>query len=163
MTVDLSVFIKEMNQNMNIRALFVAKLECFLFCCADELEVIHKLSYSEEISDPQELNSATAGDLTSTDTSIDSGLPPADMSHLVAESANQDSFLIDSSSSPSPPMGVLSLPEESLPAQAESLVEDHATPSPVDLIPTSHADGNESADAALQDAPDGEHEESRVE
>ncbi|RVE61606.1 hypothetical protein OJAV_G00172260 [Oryzias javanicus] len=129
----------------------------------DELEVIHKLSYSEEISDPQELNSPTAGDLTSTDTSIDSGLPPADMSHLVTESANQDSFLIDSSSSPSPPMGVLSLPEESLPTQAESLVEDHAIPSPVDLIPTSHADGNESADAALQDAPDGEHEGSQVE
>uniref|UniRef100_A0A8C8DM09 Golgi reassembly stacking protein 1a n=1 Tax=Oryzias sinensis TaxID=183150 RepID=A0A8C8DM09_9TELE len=127
----------------------------------DELEVIHKLSFSAENGDPQELNSPAAADLTSTDTSIDSGVPPVDMSQLVTESANQDSFLIDSSSSPSPPVGVLSLPEEALPTQAESLVQEHATPSPVDLVPASCADGSESA--VLQEAPDGVHEESHVE
>lgn len=83
------------------------------------------------------------------------------MSQLVTESANQDSFLIDSSSSPSPPVGVLSLPEEALPTQAESLVQEHATPSPVDLVPASCADESESA--VLQEAPDGVHGESHVE
>ncbi|XP_072220710.1 Golgi reassembly-stacking protein 1a [Leuresthes tenuis] len=95
-------------------------------------------SSTENQSEPLELSSQGALDLSaslaSTDTLSDSGIPLAETSHLLPESADQQSLLIESS--PSPPIGVLSLPEE------PSVPADSPCPSPVDLTSTSA--GNES-------------------
>ncbi|XP_038156356.1 Golgi reassembly-stacking protein 1-like [Cyprinodon tularosa] len=66
--------------------------------------------------------------LTAPDTLSDSGVAPAETSSLCSESADPQSFLIESSGSPSPPLGVLYLPE------------DPPGPSSLDLIPTPAAD-----------------------
>ncbi|XP_047224215.1 Golgi reassembly-stacking protein 1-like [Girardinichthys multiradiatus] len=74
--------------------------------------------------------------LTAPDTWSDSGVPPAETSLPCPESPDLQSFIIESSGSPSPHLGVLSLPEDSL----HLSTEDPPCSSPVDLIPTSAAD-----------------------
>uniref|UniRef100_A0A3Q2E9T2 Golgi reassembly stacking protein 1a n=1 Tax=Cyprinodon variegatus TaxID=28743 RepID=A0A3Q2E9T2_CYPVA len=78
----------------------------------------------EHVSHAAELTAS----LTTPDTLSDSGVAPAETSPLCSESADPQSFLIESSGSPSPPLGVLSLPE------------DPPGPSSLDLIPTPAAD-----------------------
>uniref|UniRef100_A0A3B5BH96 Golgi reassembly-stacking protein 1-like n=1 Tax=Stegastes partitus TaxID=144197 RepID=A0A3B5BH96_9TELE len=91
-------------------------------------------------TEPQELSSLAALDLTSTlaptETLSDSGDPPAEPSDLLAESSDLQSFHIESSNSQSPPPGDTSLPVESLDPPAEDLPD----PSPIDLIPSPAAD-----------------------
>ncbi|KAM4552360.1 Golgi reassembly-stacking protein 1a isoform 2-T2 [Odontesthes bonariensis] len=105
----------------------------------EELEDSALLSSStENQSEPLEHSSQGALDLsvslTSTDTLSDSGLPPAETSHLLPESADQQSLIKESS--PTPHTGA-ALPEEpSVPA------DDSPCPSPVDLASASA--GNES-------------------
>uniref|UniRef100_A0A1A7XWY7 Golgi reassembly stacking protein 1 n=1 Tax=Iconisemion striatum TaxID=60296 RepID=A0A1A7XWY7_9TELE len=71
----------------------------------------------------------------------DSGVPPAEISHLASESTDQQSSLNESSYSPSPPVATLSFSEDSLhPAELSVPVEEPPCPSPDDLIPTSSAD-----------------------
>ncbi|KAM4728191.1 Golgi reassembly-stacking protein 1a [Anableps anableps] len=91
-------------------------------------------SSAENQSELQEHVSHAAVEITASliapDTWSDSGVAPAETS------ADLQSFVIESSSTPSPPLGVLSLPEESL----QPSTEDPPCPPPVDLIPTSAAD-----------------------
>lgn len=81
--------------------------------------------------EPQELNSWAAKDFTSAvasaDILSDSGVPAIEPSHLVTQSTHLQSFNIESSGSPSPPMGVLSV--ESLdPRESCTLAEDFPPP-----------------------------------
>ncbi|XP_008284198.1 Golgi reassembly-stacking protein 1a [Stegastes partitus] len=105
----------------------------------EELEDSVLLSSSDQ-TEPQELSSLAALDLTSTlaptETLSDSGDPPAEPSDLLAESSDLQSFHIESSNSQSPPPGDTSLPVESLDPPAEDLPD----PSPIDLIPSPAAD-----------------------
>ncbi|KAM6919075.1 Golgi reassembly-stacking protein 1a [Xenentodon cancila] len=94
---------------------------------------------AESGSEPQELSSPSPVDLTgpldSTATWSDSDVPPTETSPLVTESTAQETSLNESSSSPSPPMGVLSLSEDLLqpPTESSIFTEDP----PADLISTS--------------------------
>ncbi|XP_044074423.1 Golgi reassembly-stacking protein 1a isoform X2 [Siniperca chuatsi] len=128
----------------------------------EELEDSVLLSSSaDNQADPQELSSQAAMDLTSalasTDTLSDSGVAPAEPSHLVTESTDLPGSLCESSDSPSPPpMGALSLPE-SLEPPAEPTVpaEDPPYPSPVDLLQSSAVNepmADESPSQAVEDA-----------
>ncbi|XP_041848251.1 Golgi reassembly-stacking protein 1a [Melanotaenia boesemani] len=127
----------------------------------EELEDSVLLSSStENQSEPQELSSLAAMDLTAavtaTDVGSDSDIPPAETSHLLTESIDPQSLLNESSNSPSPPMGVLFLPEEP-PVPAE----DPPCPSPVDLIPTSAANelaADYSLPQVIEDAQVSSHE-----
>uniref|UniRef100_A0A671Y6Z9 Golgi reassembly stacking protein 1a n=2 Tax=Sparus aurata TaxID=8175 RepID=A0A671Y6Z9_SPAAU len=110
----------------------------------EELEDSVLLSSStENQTDPQELSSQAAMDLTSAlasnDTLSDSGIPPAEPSHLLTESTDEPVSLCESSNSPSPPMGALSPLVESPEPPAEPPVpaEDPPCPSPVDLLQSS--------------------------
>ncbi|XP_070774601.1 Golgi reassembly-stacking protein 1a [Enoplosus armatus] len=113
----------------------------------EELEDSVLLSSSaDDQTDPQEQSSQAAMDLTSfhasTDTLSDSGIPAAETSHLVTESADLPGSLCESSDSPSPPLGSLSLPESpeppaEPPAEPTVPAEDPPRPSPVDLLQSS--------------------------
>ncbi|XP_070700633.1 Golgi reassembly-stacking protein 1-like [Pempheris klunzingeri] len=112
----------------------------------EELEDSVLLSSStDNQTDPQELSSQAAMDLTSAlasnDTLPDLGVPPAETSHLVTESIDPPVDLCESSHSPSPPVGELSLPGESPEPPAEPPVPatDPPCPSPVDLLQSSSA------------------------
>lgn len=100
-------------------------------------------SSTENQTDPQELSSQAAIDLTSAlasnDTLSDSGIPPAEPSHLLTESTDEPVSLCESINSPTPPMGALSPLVESSEPPAEPSVpaEDPPSPSPVDLLQSS--------------------------
>ncbi|KAA8578430.1 hypothetical protein FQN60_016326, partial [Etheostoma spectabile] len=107
----------------------------------EELEDSGLLSSSADShSDPQDLSSQAAMDLTSalasTDTLSDSGVTPAEPFHLVTDLPGS---LCESSDSLSSPMCELSLPVESLESPAEPSVpaEVPSCPSPVDLLQSS--------------------------
>ncbi|XP_074506477.1 Golgi reassembly-stacking protein 1a [Sebastes fasciatus] len=111
----------------------------------EELEDSVLLSSSADSqADPQELSYQAAADLTSAlasnDTSSDSGVPPAEPSHLVAESTDPPGSPCEPSVSPSPPIESLDPPaaEPSVPA------EDPPCPSPIDLLQSSDAAVDES-------------------
>ncbi|XP_075953466.1 Golgi reassembly-stacking protein 1a [Anarhichas minor] len=102
----------------------------------EELEDSALLSSSvDSQTEPHELSSETATELSSalasTDTLSDSGVPPAELSHLVTESTDPPGSLCESSDSPSPPPRDLSPPE---PPAAEPSVpaEDPPCTSPAD-------------------------------
>uniref|UniRef100_A0A1A8CFU4 Golgi reassembly stacking protein 1 n=1 Tax=Nothobranchius kadleci TaxID=1051664 RepID=A0A1A8CFU4_NOTKA len=104
----------------------------------EEVEV----SGVEEMEDSVQLSS-NLEDLAvaSPDSWSDSGVPPAETSHLTSESTDQQSSLNESSFSASPPVAALSLSEDSLhPAELSVPAEEPPCPSPVDLIPASSAD-----------------------
>uniref|UniRef100_A0A8C6LWI3 Golgi reassembly stacking protein 1a n=1 Tax=Nothobranchius furzeri TaxID=105023 RepID=A0A8C6LWI3_NOTFU len=101
-----------------------------------------KVSGVEEMEDSVQLSS-NLEDLAvaSPDSWSDSGVPPAETSHLTSESTDQQSSLNESSFSASPPVAALSLSEDSLhPAELSVPAEEPPCPSPVDLIPASSAD-----------------------
>ncbi|XP_026169230.1 Golgi reassembly-stacking protein 1a [Mastacembelus armatus] len=81
-------------------------------------------STADNQTEPQELSSQAAVDftsaLTSTHVFCDSGVPPAETSHLVTESTRLQSSLFESSESPSPPIGVSSLNPAAEVAEADS-------------------------------------------
>ncbi|XP_068423291.1 Golgi reassembly-stacking protein 1a isoform X2 [Clinocottus analis] len=140
----------------------------------EELEDSVLLSSSADSqTEPQELSSLTAAELSSplasTDTLSDSGVspaevppaevPPAELSHLVTESTEQPGSLCESSDSPSPPTPDLFLPVESPPeppaAEPSVLVEDPPCPTPVDLSQSSAVDdppADESPAQVVEDA-----------
>lgn len=131
-------------------------------CCAEELEDSVLLSASTEShqSEPPELSSQAAMDLTaaltSTESWSDSGIPPAEP----FPSSDLQSFLIESRDSQSPPS---SLPVESLdpPAEPSLPAADLLCPSPVDLISSPAADESAADDSppqAAEDAPGSEEE-----
>lgn len=112
--------------------------------------------------EPQELSSQAAADLTSalasTDTLSDSGVPPAEPSHVITESTDLPGSPCEPSFSPSPPMPVESLDppaaEPSVPA------EDPPCSSPVDLLQSSAAADELTAyDSPAQAIGDGPAEE----
>lgn len=117
-----------------------------MFCISrhtEELEDSALLSSSADSqTEPHELSSETATELSSalasTDTLSDSGVPPAELSHLVTESTDPPGSLCESSDSPSPPPRDLSPPE---PPAAEPSVpaEDPPCKSPADLPRSSQA------------------------
>ncbi|XP_040910598.1 Golgi reassembly-stacking protein 1a isoform X1 [Toxotes jaculatrix] len=114
----------------------------------EELEDSVRLSSSaDDQAESQELTVDLTSAFTSTDILSDSGVPPAEPHHLVTESTDLQSFLIESSESPSPPMGALSLPVEPLdpPAVLSVPAVDPPSPSPVDLLQSS-ALGESTAD-----------------
>ncbi|XP_071347464.1 Golgi reassembly-stacking protein 1a [Trachinotus anak] len=107
----------------------------------EELEESVLLSSSaDDQTESQELSSQVATDLSSalasTDILSDSGIPPAEPHHLVTESTDLQSSLIESNDSPSPPVGALSLPVDSPepPADPSVPAEDLPYPSPVNLL-----------------------------
>lgn len=120
----------------------------------EELEdsVLLSTSSADNETDPQELSCQTLVDLTSS--LADSGVPPAETSHLVTESADAPGSLCESSDSPSPPMGAPSLPVESPepPAEPPVQAEDPPCPSPVDLLQSPPADESTADDARDEDA-----------
>lgn len=125
----------------------------------EELEDSLLLSSSaDNETDPQELSSQAAMDLTSAlasnDTLSDSGIPTAETSYLVTESSDLPVSL--SSDSPSPSMGALSLPVDSSEPPAEPSVpaEDPPCPSPVDLLQSSAVESvvDDSPAQAIEDA-----------
>lgn len=88
-------------------------------------------SSADHQNESQEHISQAARDLTPALSSADSSVPPAGLSHLLTESAEPQSSLIESSDSQSPTIGALSFSlEPSVPA------EDLPRSSPVDLIPS---------------------------
>ncbi|XP_034410962.1 Golgi reassembly-stacking protein 1a [Cyclopterus lumpus] len=123
----------------------------------EELEDSVLLSSSADSqTELQELSSQTATEfssaLASTDTLSDSGIPPAELSHLVTESTDPPGSLCESSDSPSPPMRDLSLPVGSPP---EPPAEEPPCPPPVDFPQSSAADDptvDESPPQAGEDA-----------
>ncbi|XP_078120791.1 Golgi reassembly-stacking protein 1a [Sander vitreus] len=110
-------------------------------------------SSADSQTEPQELSSQAAMDLTSalasTDTLSDSGVTPAEPSHLVTDLPGS---LCESSDSLSSPMRELSLPIESLESPAEPSVpaEVPSCPSPVDLLQSSAVDEPMAADSPAQ-------------
>lgn len=121
------------------------------FCRAEELEDSALPSSSaENQSELQEHVSHAAVELTASlaapDTWSDSGVAPAETSPPRTESADLQSFVVESSGTPSPPLGVLSLPEETF----QPFTEEPPCPSPVDLIATAAA--NEADFQVLGDA-----------
>nr|XP_046263565.1 Golgi reassembly-stacking protein 1a isoform X2 [Scatophagus argus] len=98
-------------------------------------------SSADNQTDPQELNSQAAMDLTSalasSNSFSDSGSPPAELSHMVTESTDLPVSLCESSDSP--PLGALSFPVESPepPAEPSVPVEDHPRTPPIDLLQSS--------------------------
>uniref|UniRef100_A0A3B5LXL7 PDZ GRASP-type domain-containing protein n=1 Tax=Xiphophorus couchianus TaxID=32473 RepID=A0A3B5LXL7_9TELE len=92
-------------------------------------------------SELQEHVSHAAVELTASlaapDTWSDSGVAPAETSPPRTESADLQSFVVESSGTLSPPLGVLSLPEETF----QPFTEEPPCPSPVDLIATAAANG----------------------
>ncbi|XP_047444942.1 Golgi reassembly-stacking protein 1a [Mugil cephalus] len=126
----------------------------------EELEdsVLLSASTDSHQSEPAELSPQITMDLTaalsSTENWSDSGVPPAEPSHLVADSSDARSFLMESRESQSPP---LSLPVESPDPPAEpSVPAVHIpSPSPVDLISSPAADelnAGDSPSPAVKDA-----------
>lgn len=108
-------------------------------CCTEELEDSELLSSSADTqTEPQELSSQDAMDLTSTlastDHLSDSGVPLAEPSHL--ESTDLLGSLCESTDSPSPPLGALSLPTEPVEPPA---VDPPCQPN-IDLLPSLIAD-----------------------
>ncbi|XP_056247646.1 Golgi reassembly-stacking protein 1a [Seriola aureovittata] len=135
----------------------------------EELEDSVLLSSSaDDQTESQELSSQVATDLASalasTDILSDSGFPPAEPYHLPTESTDLQSFLMESSESPSPPMGDSSLPVDSPDPPAEPSVpaEDPRCPSPIDLLRASAADESTADDSPAQavEDPTGSEEES---
>ncbi|XP_051282607.1 Golgi reassembly-stacking protein 1a [Dicentrarchus labrax] len=128
----------------------------------EELEDSLLLSSSaDNQTDPQELSSQAAMDLTSAlasdDTLSDSGIPPAEPSP--PESTDLPASLCESSNSPSPPLGALSLPVESPeppvespkpPVESPVPVEDPPCPSPVDLLQSSAVNESTAGDFPAQ-------------
>ncbi|XP_028282978.1 Golgi reassembly-stacking protein 1a [Parambassis ranga] len=100
-------------------------------------------SSADNQTEPLELSSQAAMDLTSaltsTDTWSDSGIPPAGSSHLATESADLHSLHTESNDSQTLPVGELCLPVNSLnpPAEPSVLAENLSCSPPVDLIPFS--------------------------
>ncbi|XP_027877486.1 Golgi reassembly-stacking protein 1-like [Xiphophorus couchianus] len=98
-------------------------------------------SSAENQSELQEHVSHAAVELTASlaapDTWSDSGVAPAETSPPRTESADLQSFVVESSGTLSPPLGVLSLPEETF----QPFTEEPPCPSPVDLIATAAANG----------------------
>ncbi len=124
-------------------------------------------------TEPHELSSQAAIDLTSAlasdDTLPESDSPPAEPSHLVTESTDLLVPLSEPSSSPSPPMGALSLPVESPEPSDEPSAEppvpaeDPPCPPPVDLLQSSAVseaveDADDSPAQAVEDATRQEEE-----
>lgn len=126
----------------------------------EELEDSVLLSSSaENQADSLELSSQATMDLTSTlDPSLtESGIAPAEPSHLVTESADPSVSLCESTDSPSPPLGTLSLPVDSPEPLAEPSVstEEPACASPDHLLQSSavtNAAADDSAAEAVEDA-----------
>lgn len=112
-------------------------------------------SSADNLTEPQGLSSRAAMDLDSALASTgflsDSGIPAAEPSHLVTESTNLQSFPTESSDCPSPPMGAVPLPTESLYIAAESSVpaEDRPYPSAVDRLPSSAIDESKADDSLI--------------
>lgn len=128
-------------------------------CCTEELEESVLSSSSDNQTDPPELGSLAAMDLTSaltsSDTLPDPGIPPAEPSPPLTESIDIPFSL--SESSDSPPLGALSLPVESPypPAEPSAPVEDLPCDSPVDLLQSAAADepmADNSPTQAIEDA-----------
>lgn len=120
----------------------------------EELEDSVLLSSSADShTEPQQLSSQAVMDLTSalasTDTWSDSGLPPAETSHLVTESSQPPDSLCESGDSLSPPT---SLPVESM--EPPALTEDPPCSSPIDLLQSSAADESMAAGSPVQDVED---------
>ncbi|KAI3374426.1 hypothetical protein L3Q82_006251 [Scortum barcoo] len=111
----------------------------------EELEdsVLLSSSTSDNHTDLQELSSQAAMDLTSAlasnDTLSDSGIPPAETSHLITESTDPAGSVRETSDSQSPPVGALSLPVEPPESPAERPVPAKypPCPSPVNLFQSS--------------------------
>ncbi|XP_069020485.1 Golgi reassembly-stacking protein 1-like isoform X1 [Embiotoca jacksoni] len=115
---------------------------------AEELEDSVLLSPAADIqSEPQDLTAS----LASMETWFDSGAPPAEPS--LTESTDQQSCLMESGESQSPPLCASSLPVESSDPPSEPCVPDEDLPrlSPVDLIPSA-ASGEPAADDCPSDA-----------
>lgn len=116
------------------------------------------LSSSTDNQTDPELSSQAAMDLTSAlasnDTLSDSGVPPAEPSHLITESTDLPVSLCESSDSPSPPVGELALPVESPEPPAEPPVpaEDPPCLSPTDLFQLSAASESMADDSPAQAA-----------
>lgn len=110
-----------------------------MLTCTEELDDSVLLSSGGNQTDPQELSSWAA----SADALSDSGVPPAEPSHLVTQSLHVESLLAESPDSQSPPMDVL--PVESFTPQAEpsSSAEDHPSSSPIDLLQSTAAESAE--------------------
>lgn len=116
-------------------------------------------SSADSQTEPHELSSQAAMDLTSalasTDTLSDSGVAPAEPaepaapSPLVTESTDPPGSLCESSNSPSPPMP---LPVESPEPPAEPSVpaEDPLCPAPVDLLQSPAVDESTADDSPAQ-------------
>lgn len=128
-------------------------------CCTEELkDSVLLSSAADDQTESLELSSQVAMDLTSdlasNDILSDSGIPPAEPSHLVTESTDLQGSLIESGDSPSPPMGALSLPVDSLDPPAEPSVsvpaEDPPCPAPVDLLKSSAVDESTADDSPAQ-------------
>lgn len=129
-------------------------------CCAEELEDSVLLSSSaDNQTDPPELDSLAAMDLTSAPTSSDTlpdpGIPPAEPSPPLTESTDVPFSLPESSDSP--PLGALSLTVGSPnpPAEPSAPVEDLPCDSPVDLLQSAAADEpmvDSSPTQAIEDA-----------
>ncbi|KAE8291305.1 hypothetical protein D5F01_LYC10903 [Larimichthys crocea] len=107
----------------------------------EELEDSVLSSSADNETDPQELSSQAAMDLTSALASLDalSGIPPAEPSHLLTKSPDLSVSISELSNSPSPPMDASSLPVEypDPPAEPSVSTEDPPCPSPVDLLQSS--------------------------
>lgn len=123
----------------------------------EELEDSVLLSSSAD-SQTHELSSQAAMDLTSALASTDmsnSGVPPAEPSHLLTESTDPSGSLCEPGDSPSPPV---SLPVESLEPPAEPSVpaEDPPLHSSVDLLQSSAGEESMADDSpaqAIDEAP----------
>lgn len=115
-------------------------------------------SSAENQTDPPELSSLAAMDLTSaltsSDTLSDPGIPPAEPSHPLRESTDVPFSLLESSDSP--PMGASSLLVESSspPAEPSAPVEDPPCTSPVDLLQSSAANESMADNSPAQSVED---------
>lgn len=116
-------------------------------------------SSAENQTDPPELSSLAAMDLTSaltlSDTLPDPGIPPAEPSHLLTESTDVPD-VSPCESCDSPPMDALPLPVESPnpPAEPSVLVEDPPCTSPVDLLQSSAVNESMADNSPSQDIED---------
>ncbi|KAG7525379.1 Golgi reassembly-stacking protein 1-like [Solea senegalensis] len=116
----------------------------------EELEDSALLSSStDDQTETQELSSQATVDLTS-------ALASSDIFSDSAESADLQSFLMESNDSPSTSFGVLSSPVDTLDSRVESFVttEDPPCPSPVHLLQSSAVDESKADDCPAQTVED---------
>ncbi|XP_030607229.1 Golgi reassembly-stacking protein 1a isoform X2 [Archocentrus centrarchus] len=110
-------------------------------------------SPADHQNEPHEHSSQAAMDFTSALASAESHIPPAGPSHLLTESTEPQSSLIESSDSQSPTIGALSFSLD--PSEPSLPPEDLPRPSSVDLIPSLAADdsiADRSPPQAIEDA-----------